>query len=76
MENDKIHIISSATEKNGTHEFQTEISEKPQFMLDSEYNELLLLCVINAVEDVCKKISPEQSKRYGLYIANKIAEKL
>ena len=62
MEGDVVKILTSAKEESGFLEYNVEISEKPQYMLDEEYNAALITCVINAVRETCNVIYPDNKK--------------
>ena len=77
MEGDKVGINAVATDMNGQVVYTTEISEKPQFMLDEEYHEQLIECAIEAVKSACRAIYPisnEAQRRLVKLIAMKAEE--
>ena len=58
MQGDKVRIESVATEMENDTIYTTEISEKPQFMLEEEYHQQIIKCVIEAVKKACKTVYP------------------
>ena len=76
MENDRVGVVTSMTEHNGINVSDVAIGTKPQFMLEEEYNSLLLECAINGVVDVCRKVGKTEAKKYSEYICNMVKAKL
>lgn len=77
MEGDIVKITAQATEVNGIPSFEAKIGEKPQFMLDEEFNQLIFGCALEALKVACKLIYPsneELQKKLAVLIANKIGD--
>ena len=75
MEGDSVSIHSQATEINGEPVYTAKLSEKPQFMLDEEYNQEIIGCAIEAVRATCLSIYPfniEMQKKMAEMIAKMI----
>ena len=74
MEGDKVIVSTSVCDENGISTVDTEISEKPQFMLDEEYNESIIDCAVGTLKVVCAYMYPN-SKEMQARMAEAIAKK-
>ena len=74
MQGDKVFVKVEGEEKEGQPVFAVEISEKPQFMMDEEFNLQLIECATYAVQSVCKTCFPNNEPMQGA-LANTIAKK-
>ena len=74
MQGDKVGISVEMVEQDGKFTVTNEFTPKPQFMLDGEYEELLVQCVKNAMKAVCKACYPEDKTGREM-LAKAIAKK-
>ena len=77
MTGDKVIVMTTAEDENGFMTLGTEISEKPQFMLDEEYTMTMVRCAQETVRMVCKVCYPnnrEAQKRLAESIAKRAME--
>lgn len=75
MEGDIVKISSIAVETSGVPVYNTDISKKPEFMLDEEYNQEVIGCALEAIKKACETIYPNNSEaqsRLAKMIANKV----
>ena len=74
MTGDKVSVQAQIIEDDVVSEYKVDVSEKPKFMLDEEYNQKLLMCAIMAVQSVCKNVAKTDDQRslYLNYIINSV----
>lgn len=79
MEGDKVIVSVTALEKDGDTYYCGEISEKPQYMLQAEYEQQMLRCAVEVNKMVAKKVFPngaEARERMIEYIYKKSCEEM
>ena len=79
MEGDTVKILTQETERGGAPEYEMEISEKPMYMLNEEYNSTLIICTIKMLKMVCETIYPgnkEAQSNCIKGIMNKVLEQI
>lgn len=78
MQGDKVSITSTITEIDNELVEEVIVGDKPEFMLDSEYNSCILTCGENAVMEACNRLangSIVRAKNIAYYIAEEVVEK-
>ena len=75
MQGDKIELKAWVIEENEMPVFAVEIGQKPQFMLQEEYNHHILECGVNVLQAIATKLYPENpagQKKCLEYIKKKL----
>ena len=74
MEGDKVIVSTMVKEENGITKMEAEISEKPQFMLEEEYNQSIIDCAVYTIRTVCAYLYPTNAQMQ-VKMAEAIAKK-
>ena len=78
MQGDKIAIGTTAIEENNELVYATEVSPKPEYMLEEEYKQTLIECTVKSLAAVCQSVYPsvEAQSTLAEYIAKKVSHDL
>lgn len=79
MEGDKVVVSATALEHSGDIAYCGEISQKPEFMLEEEYEWQMIQCAVEVNKLICKKLYPnggEYAKKLMKHIYDRCCEEM